>query len=484
MDPLRPVREAEVARFDVEADVAIVGLGCAGACAAIEAREAGATVVVLERASGGGGTSAQSGGLIYLGGGTPVQKACGYDDSADAMYAFLMEACGPNADAIKMRAYCDGSVEHFHWLEAHGVPFKRSSYLKEPSMEAPTDDCLVFSGGEDTWPFDEITPAVPRGHKPRFEDAAGGFLMRCLIAAVEKSGARIECDVLARALVVDEQGGVVGVLATRGGERVAVRAKRGVVLAAGGFILDDAMLDAHAPVLKKCSWRLSAGGDDGSGIKMGQGVGAAVARMSAGECAIPLTPPRPLVRGVMVNRFGQRFINEDTYYGRVGQEALFRQGGLFYWIHDEATYQVNRVRMQVEFAGETFEELEREIGLPEGSLVATMELYNRHARAGRDPVFGKRAPFLVPIEKPPFGAIRVATDNSTYATFTLGGLQTDVGGAVLSHGGEPIPGLYAAGRTTAGLAAEGYASGISLGDGTFFGRAAGRSAARRAGAVG
>lgn len=474
----KPIAEADVGSWDLETDVAVVGLGCAGACAAIEAREAGADVVVLERASGGGGTSAQSGGLVYLGGGTPVQQACGYDDTPDAMYAFLMEACGPHADAAKVRAYCDGSVAHFHWLEAHGVPFKRS-FFPEPSMEAPTDDCLVFSGGEDTWPFTEIAKPAPRGHKPQHEDAAGGFLMRCLVDAVAKSGARVEVDALARALVVDAAGAVVGVVATRDGARLAVRARRGVVLAAGGFVLNDAMLAAHVPVLASCTWRLSAGGDDGSGIRMGQGAGGAVVRMDAGECAIPLTPPRRLVRGVIVNRFGQRFINEDTYYGRVGQEALFRQGGLFYWIHDESTYEVNRAGMQVDVVAETIEELEGELGLPDGALVATMELYNRHARAGRDPVFHKGAEFVVPLERPPFGAIRVATGEALYAGFTLGGLHTDVEGRVLTIAGGPVAGLFAAGRTTSGIAASGYASGISLGDGTFFGRAAGRSAAAR-----
>jgi 3-oxo-5alpha-steroid 4-dehydrogenase len=78
---LRDIRE--VPRWDDEADVVVVGLGAAGACAAIEARGAGAEVVVLERASGGGGTSALSTGQIYLGGGTPIQKQCGFEDSPD-----------------------------------------------------------------------------------------------------------------------------------------------------------------------------------------------------------------------------------------------------------------------------------------------------------------------------------------------------------------------------------------------------------------
>jgi len=111
-----------IERFDLDADVVVVGLGCAGACAAIEASDAGAEVIVLERASGGGGTTAQSGGILYLGGGTPVQKACGFEDSADEMYVFLMAACGPAADAEKVRLFCDESVDHFHWLEGLGVP--------------------------------------------------------------------------------------------------------------------------------------------------------------------------------------------------------------------------------------------------------------------------------------------------------------------------------------------------------------------------
>ena len=156
------VREAaEVGRWDREADVVVVGLGCAGACAAIEAAEAGADTLVVERAGGGGGTSAMAGGLIYLGGGTPVQQACGYDDTPEAMFTFLSAACGPSTDEAKVRAYCEESVAHFHWFESHGVPFKRSFY-PEPSMEPPTDDCLVFSGGEDAYPFDRLTPPVPR----------------------------------------------------------------------------------------------------------------------------------------------------------------------------------------------------------------------------------------------------------------------------------------------------------------------------------
>jgi succinate dehydrogenase/fumarate reductase flavoprotein subunit len=212
---------------------------------------------------------------------------------------------------------------------------------------------------------------------------------------------------------------------------------------------------------------------------MGIGAGGDVIHMDAAECAIPLTPPRRLVRGVLVNRFGQRFINEDAYYGRVGQASLFRQDGTMFFIHDDETYEVNDTGFEVSHVGETIEELEREMSLPDGSLQATIELYNRHAERGEDPVYHKGREFLKPLTAPPFGAIDCSSDKVLYATFTLGGLHTLAGGEVLTADGREVPGLYAAGRTTSGLAAFGYVSGISLADGSFFGRLAGRSATAR-----
>ena len=113
-----------------------------------------------------------------------------------------------------------------------------------------------------------------------------------------------------------------------------------------------------------------------------------------------------------------------------------------------------------------------------------MRDYNEAAARGEDPQFHKRAPFLQPIGVPPasgIGAIDLRVDHGAiYATFTLGGLVTDPDGAVMDGSGQTLSGLYAVGRTAASLAASHYASGISLGDGTFFGRRAGRHAAARA----
>ena len=474
-----PLSVDEVAAWDLEADVVVVGMGAAGASAALGAIETGADVLVLEAAGGPGGTSAQSGGLLYLGGGTPIQTACGFDDTPEQMYRFLMAACGPDPDEAKVRLYCDGSVEHYHWLVDHGVPFKAGFY-PEPGIEPPTDDALVYSGGEDAYPFDRIATPAPRGHKPQKRNAAGGFLMERLAAAVAATTARVEVDVRVSRLVVDGDGVVVGLLARRAGADLAVKARRGVVLCAGGFVHDDEMVERHSPLVARCSMRLGNDFDDGVAIRMAQAIGAAVTRMDAAECAVPMTPPRKLVAGILVNGQGQRFINEDTYYGRVGQEVLFRQHGEAYLIVDESLYEVTRAGLQASWVCESVAELEHEIGLPAGSLVSTLELYNRHAEHGDDPVFHKGADFVRPLIGS-LGAydLRVANPAAYYATFTLGGLVTTVDGAVDSVSGGAIPGLFAAGRTTSGIAAHGYVSGISLGDGTFFGRRAGAAAARR-----
>ncbi len=471
------VRDAhEVGHWDRAADVVVVGFGCAGACAAIEAAEAGADTLVVERAGGGGGTSAMAGGLIYLGGGTPVQEACGYHDTADAMFTFLMAACGPAPDEAKVRVYCEESVAHFHWLEAHGVPFKRSFY-PEPSMEPPTDDCLVFSGGEDAHPFDRLTPPVPRAHKPQHPNAAGGFLMQRLVAATERSGAKVVTDARVDTLVVERDGRVAGIVVRHAGRDELVRARRGVVLAAGGFVQNDDMLRRHSPLLQRCSFRLGVEGDDGRAIRMAMGAGADVARMHAGEVAVPITPPRRLIRGILVTAAGQRFINEDAYYGRVGQEGLFRHGGRMFLIVDTAIYERNLAGFEAHYVEDTIADLERAAGFPEGSLQRTVELYNRHAAVGADPLFHKHPRFLQPLTEAPYAAIDCSTDKVLWATFTLGGLRTAPTSAVLRPDAQIVPGLFAAGRTTNGIAAEGYVSGISIGDGTFFGRAAGRSAA-------
>ena len=473
---IEPVAASAVT-FAETVDVVVVGLGVAGTCAAITAAEAGADVLALERGVAAGGTSALSGGLIYLGGGTPVQTACGYTDSAENMERFLLAAAGARTDPAKIHAYCAGSVAHYHWLVEHGVPFK-GRFNEEPNREPFDDSGLVFSGGEDSWPFTDVADPVPRGHHPQFPDTAGGFLMDRLAEARERSGATARTDTRAERLVVDG-GEVVGVVTSGDGAERAVRVRGGVVLAAGGFVYNDAMLAHYCPPALRPNeaWRVGQPNDDGRAIRLGQGVGAALRNMDAVECALPIGPPHRLARALLVNRDGRRFVNEDTYTGRIGMRALLEQDGEVYMVVSEEIFEVNFVGMRLQWAAETPEELARDIGLPEAALAETIRDYNAGAARGEDPEQHKLPPFVVPL-RPPFGAVDLRVDGGAiYAPFTLGGLDTSLDGAVLDLDGAPIPGLFAAGRTTSGVAAQGYCSGLSLGDSTLFGRIAGQSAA-------
>jgi 3-oxo-5alpha-steroid 4-dehydrogenase len=471
------VDERDVKIWDRTVDVLIVGYGCAGVCAAIEARETGASVLVLERAGGPGGTSINSGGFIYAGGGTALQRALGYEDSAENMFRYMMAACGPDPDEALIAPYCEGSVAHFDWILKRGVPYRESFF---PGAHEPfhSDDGLVFSGSEHVHPFNEIATPAPRGHAPQSIRDKGALLMNKLIAAAESldvdTAFQSRCD----ALVVASDGAVLGAIATTLEGTKRIRARNGVILTAGGFIWNDAMLQQYAPRLLQCVNKVGTENDDGLGIRLGLAAGGEAIRMDAGDVSMAIFPPNSLRHGIFVNRFGQRFLNEDVYFGRAGETVLFHQEGRAHLVIDDEHFaRPDHFPVEV-VAAETIEELEAELEMPSGSLQQTVADYNRHAANGQDPLFHKGSGYLTPISKPPFGAIDLSTTQPIYSAFTLGGLRIDAQGRVLAFSGEPVPGLYAAGRTTSGIAKQGYSSGMSLGDASFFGRAAGRHAAR------
>ena len=474
-EAVRSLDLAEVESFDLETEVFVAGFGAAGSCVAHAAREVGADVLVAERASGPGGAAALSEGIVYLGGGTPVQIACGFEDSVDNMVRYLLAACGPEPDEAKVVAYAEASVGHFDWLVERGVDF--DARLDDETQMAPTGtEGLVWSGGEDAWPFNEIAVPAPRGHLAKTERSTGWLLMQKLASAAVAAGTAVSYDTRVERLVVDH-GRVVGAVAARYGERVTVKAHRGVVLTAGGFIWNDEMLRRHAPSLLLGTWKVGTEADDGRGIEMAQAVGAQVKNMHAGEVSLPIIPPRRLTEGIIVDGVGQRFINEDTYMGRVGQVALYERDATCFLVIDEAGYEPNWMGLEAAWVCETVDELEAQMGLPMGSLETTLALYNRHAELGADPVFHKRPERVRPLT-PPLGAFDLRRGAAPYAPFTLGGLETTVAGEVVDVAGAPIPGLFAAGRTTAGICSFGYASGLSIGDSTLFGRFAGTSVAK------
>ena len=480
-----PLRVETIEHWHSTTDVLVVGYGGAGACAAIEASDAGAKVMLIDAASAPGGSTALSSAEIYLGGGTRVQQACGYNDDVEAMYQYLLASNGPQADSDKIRRYCDSAVEHFNWLVAQGVPFKDSE-LKARAVMATTDDGLLYTGSEKAWPYvDAITPA-PRGHNLHvWGDNGGPLFMKVMAESVASRGIDVSLETRALRLIIDSQQRVVGVLIRKDMQELAVRALRGVVLCSGGFAMNKPMVQKYAPDLLRCSMPIGNPGDNGGGMQMAMAVGASAINMHEGFVSLPFYPPATLTYGVLVNCHGQRFINEDAYHGRVGSYLLRQDAGPIYFIlsvEDYADYEkVAYLGAPVAATGESLDELLDELPLPAATLRHTLEQYNQHASEGHDPMFHKQSEWLKPLE-PPLVALDCTPGHGAYMPyFTLGGLETTVDGEVLNTLGDVIAGLYAAGRTACGVPrrGDGYASGISVGDATMSGRFAGRAAAQQ-----
>lgn len=484
--PARPCRIDDVPAWDIETDVAVVGFGAAGSCAAIEARGAGAQVQIFEVASAAGGSAALSGGEVYVGGngGTDVQRAAGFSDDTEDFYRYLMMAGGPAADAERVRLYAEQAVEHFGWLREQGVPFK-GTYLPGKWIEPTTDDTLLWSGSEKAWPFSAVAQPAPRGHTAQFLGWGGGkVLMETLCGRALELGAQVHYGARALALVIDRKGAVCGLVVRLDGTPRFVHARRGVILCAGGFIANPDMVRRFAPASEACGQQVTAGNDDGSGIRMGIAVGAAALNMQEFFATLPFFPPESLVKGIFVNARGERFINEDAYHGRVAHYVLRQPEGRAWLLVDNEIFGRPMLQPDIPVAavGETWEEVEAELGLPAGALVHTVETFNCEAEQGRDPLLHKAAEWLRPLSEPPFAALSYCSGDFGAHAFTLGGLATRPTGEVLDADGQPIAGLYAAGRTACGLPrwGEGYSSGLSLGDSTFFGRQAGLRAAASA----
>ncbi|HEU5024461.1 MAG TPA: FAD-binding protein [Spirillospora sp.] len=478
--PVVPAAElpADAERFDV----VVVGFGIAGGCAALEAARSGARVLLLERAAVHGGTSSMSGGHFYLGGGTAVQKATGHDDSVEAMARYLMEST-KDPDEEKIRVYCEGSVAHFDWLEALGFAFERS-YFPGKAVIQPGTEGLMFTGNEKVWPFrDRISPA-PRGHKvPVPGDTEGTkIVMDLLRDRVEEAGVDVRYETGATNLVVDGDGTVTGV-AWRNFDRTGVVAAAGVVIAAGGFVMNADMVAAYTPALGEKLFTLGGTYDDGLGIRLGQSAGAALEHMDEPFITAPFYPPSSLVKGLIVNNRGERFVAEDSYHARTSYFVLRQPGAAAYLIADSDHMEEQRMPLvPLKDGYETIEEMEAGLGLPPGSLAATMARYNEHAARGEDPDFHKHPDWLAPQTNGPWGVYDLTLGTALYAGFTLGGMATTVDGEVRRADGSVIGGLYAAGACASNIAQDGagYCSGTQLGEGSFFGRRAGLAAAARA----
>jgi succinate dehydrogenase/fumarate reductase flavoprotein subunit len=479
LDIPETVGASAVPEYSDDVDVVVIGFGIGGGCSAVSAAAAGARVLVLERAAVAGGTTALAGGHFYLGGGTAVQQATGHPDSVEEMYAYLV-AMSRDPEHDKIRAYCEGSVEHFNWLEDLGVHFERS-YYPEKAVIQPGTEGLMYTGNEKVWPYKDLAVPAPRGHKvPVPGDTQGAaMVIDLLLKRAAELGVQIRYETGAAHLIVDDTGAVAGVTWKHFGETGSIRAKS-VVIAAGGFVMNSDMVSAYTPKLAEKPFVLGNTYDDGLGIRLGVSAGGATRHMDQAFITAPAYPPAILLTGIIVNKLGQRFVAEDSYHSRTAGFVMDQPDSAAYLIVDEAHLQRPEFPLVKFIDGwETVEEMESALGMPAGSLVATLDRYNTYAARGEDPDFHKQPEFLAPQDTGPWAAFDLSLGKALYSGFTVGGLATDVDGRVLDSEDHPIRGLYAAGACASNLAQDGkgYSSGTQLGSGSFFGRRAGAHAA-------
>jgi 3-oxo-5alpha-steroid 4-dehydrogenase len=314
----------------------------------------------------------------------------------------------------------------------------------------------------------------------------GRRLMEALLSQAVALGVTMRSGVGAHRLVVENDGRVVGVIVTVAGEQRTIAAQRGVVLACGGFIHNREMMRQYAPQLYECSVPWGNAGDLGEGINMGIAVGAAALRMNEGFAIAPIYPPESALSGIIVNASGQRFISEESYHGVLGDAIAYHQQGRAWLITDrDSSYAFHQDNFLPVAEASTIGDIAALLQFPKGALQQTVAYYNLHAANGEDPLFRKSRAYLRPLQGPPYKVWDLSATQAFFPAHTFGGLHTSIDGQVLSSFGEVIPGLYAAGRNTAGIPTAPYiASGLSVGDCTFFGRRAGRAAAARGGVSG
>lgn len=530
IDAALEVRDPENFAWDEECDVLVVGVGMAGACATLcIAEDRNLKVIAIDRGLGGG-TSRISGGVVYMGGGTRTQREAGVEDTPENMANYLMFETGDIVRPDTVKHFARASTQFEPWLESHGVRF--GGPATEAKTSYPDDGCLYYSGNEVTPAGRARAPAAQRGHRAKPPKGgepvklSGHYLLPPLIESIGRQpNVRFYAQTRASRMIVDGNGEIVGleVLRIAGGvaakchawayelgtnmvvgalglagalhnaavriERrkarpVRIRVSKGVILSAGGFIFNRAMLAKLAPEYL-LGLPLGTIADDGSGIKLGMSVGAKTDMLDRISAWKFLYPPAAWTKACSVGPDGERLVSEEFYGARTG-EAVFKNAGGEGWLildrplQDVVLEEVKSMKkmsfQKVQFnailknytvRADTLPELAAKIGVPAAAMVSTIEAYNERISSGLPDPLGKSEKLRQKIETGPFyaTAIGAALKLSPIPTLTMGGLVVDEDtGQVRSREGGVVKGLYAAGRTAVGICSHYYVSGLSLGD--------------------
>ncbi|GAB0103186.1 3-oxosteroid 1-dehydrogenase [Nocardia sp. JMUB6875] len=547
-------------------DLIVVGSGAAGMAAALTAAKHGLSAVIVEKARHWGGSTARSGGGVWIPGNSVLRREAPADD-LEAARVYLKEIVGAGVDPVRIDTYLDRGPEVFDFLAAHlplrmrWVPGYSDYYPEAPGGRShgrsvePVPYNAKGLGAE----LDTLEPDYARAPKnvvvtqtefrqlhlglrnPRSPLAAMGIAGRWLAATVlrrrmlargQAFSAMLRAGLIQAKVplwldtplleLTTEDGRVTGAVVLRDGCEQVLTARRGVVIAAGGFEHNEVMRKQYQRAPIGTDWTVGAAANTGDGIRAGQSVGGAVEFMDDAWWGPSIPLPREawfclaernLPGSLVVNDRAERFMNEclpyveathRMYGGRNGQGEGPAENLPAWLIFDQ------RYRNRYQFAGvpprqplpgrwfksgaltraDSLPELAEKIGLPVEKLQATVTRFNEFATAGKDPDFGRGDsaydnyygdprqhpnPNLGALETGPFYAAKLVPGDLG----TKGGLVTDVDGRVLREDGSPIDGLYAAGNASAPVMGHTYAGpGATIGPALVFGYLAARRAAR------
>jgi succinate dehydrogenase/fumarate reductase flavoprotein subunit len=555
---------------DLETDVVVVGSGAGGLSTAITAKKNGLDVVVVEKEPFFGGTTAFSGGVLWIPGNRHCREA-GASDSREAALTYMRNETGNFFREDAIDAFLDAGPEMLDFFEREtevkfvaslypdyhpdvegGVDIGRSVTAApydatrlggelarlRPPLETITFIGMMFnSSNADLKHFFNATRSLTSAayvgkrlashmmdlarHGRGVNITSGNALAARLAKTAFDLGIPIHTETAAKELI-SENGHVVGLMVEQSGRRIRLKARRGVVLACGGYPHDLARRASAYPHVARGADHLSPvpAGNTGDGIKLAETAGGVcdirypnaaawmpVSKVPVGKgrtVAFPHLVDRYKPGVIAVLRNGRRFTNEANSYHDVGAAmiaACERQDETAAWlICDRATLKKYGlgfakpapvptgiyVRNGYLKTGRTLAELANAAGIDGAALEATVKVFNVGARKGEDPEFGRGStsfnrylgdpavkpnPTVAPIEKPPFYALKIIMGELG----TFDGLETNVVGQVLDRQSRPIEGLYAVGNDRASIMGGNYpGAGITLGPNMTFGYITGR----------
>ncbi|MBI4331045.1 MAG: FAD-dependent oxidoreductase [Chloroflexi bacterium] len=477
-------------KYDLEADVVVVGYGGAGATAAITAHDNGASVIVLEKMPSGGGNTYLSGGTIL----NPV--------SMEAVQYMERLSFG-TVDKEIIETYVQSCMKNADWLRENGA---------EVEFHRPTVVGYPFSTGGAAFPklpgAKAIAKVIVKGADAEGTNAQR--LWKFLSGCVQRRGIKVMAGAPAKELMTNSRGQITGVMAEEKGKPLALKCRRAVILTCGGFEWDEAMKWDFLP----CKPFHSYGnpGNTGDGIRMAQKAGAALWHMGAVSAYLGFKTPeyqaafqiRFLSEGfIFVDKASKRFANEVGFelhdmwravnyfdpdrieFPRIPAHAIFdettrRKGPLYTGImglnRDIYKWSLDNSKEIAKgwvIQGKTVSDLAKQMSVDEAALENTISRYNEGCKSGRDADFNRPKQALRALEGPPYYAIKVWPSLIN----TQGGPRRDKESRVLNPDGKPIPRLYAAGELGS-IWGFMYQGSGNVGECLAFGRIAGQNAAK------